>query len=129
MTTLNENTPAAGQGNEGNEQIPNHSAGHLTLTATRARRRRPLTVHYVINKDDVAAGADDRYRALCGHTFAVSYGKTASSHPAEQAERTPCQSCAEMHRHQDDMRRAEREERALALGLKVLDAENREGDR
>lgn len=118
MTTLNENTPAAGQGNEGTESFGERSTDNLTSTAIKPRRRRRLAKHYILNEDQVLAGMDDMYRALCGHTFPVRYGTPSRvASPEERAEWLPCPQCQEMHRHSADMRR---DQRALALGLKML---------
>ena len=70
---------------------PNTSPGPLK------ERRRKMTQHVIVNKDEVLSGSDDHYRALCGHTFPVRYGKASWDHStAEQAEWIHCPMCQSM---------------------------------
>lgn len=87
------------------------------------RRRRRLTVHLVINGEAVAAGVDDHYRALCGHTYEVRYGiESRSAGAGQRAEWIKCQACEDLRAYEEAFSRSrERGEKALRLARKILE--------
>lgn len=106
-----------------------NNAVHAPITVKKREAVEPDVYHVIINSEDISAGVDDHYRALCGYSFPVATSTPeVSPARAERAQLVKCQPCEDMKAQRAELHRAQqREKKALRLAQILLDRMDERG--